>query len=103
MKHLILATKLAVQELFVEDWNQLVHVRVLTARELDQFKDGIGMSMDNASARLAVLSLCDKEGNRLFEDVDAVELGKTSARALKQVVDAILELNRMDGNEQKKS
>lgn len=82
----------------------------MSARERDLFEVSIvgnkAKDLLNIRARLAVLTLCDEQGNLIFTPEDATELGKKSAKALDTVLPVIKRLNGMsedDIEELKKS
>jgi len=74
-----------------------VYVGSLTARDKDAFErdflkpDG----RDNSRAKLAVLTVQDAEGNRVFADADADWLGQKSAAPLSAIFDLAIQVNRM--------
>lgn len=77
----------------VPEWGGDVYVRSLTAAERDQFEASLivqrgkqqEINLKNARAKLAVLAICDEQGQRLFSDADLAEMGKKSAGALQRV------------------
>ena len=85
-------TDIQLETVYVPEWNMDVRVRGLTGSERDSweaaqfvFKKGakdVEIQRDNIRGRLLIYCLVDKEGNRLFNDDDAEELGKKSAAAL---------------------
>jgi hypothetical protein len=74
----------------VPEWGGTVCVRTMTGAERDQFEAEMlrtrGTSAENKlaniRARLCVLTICDDNGARLFNDGDVVALGAKSAAAL---------------------
>lgn len=98
---ILTGARLATERLYVPEWNGDVFVRELTGAERDSWEGSIldadgkprGDLMRNARARLAVLSLVDEQGTRLFGEVDAEALGKTSARALARVFEVAARLS----------
>jgi len=74
-----------------------VFVGSMSARDKDYFErlfieQG---GRDNARAKLAVLTVQDENGNRLFTDADAERLGQKDAGPLSKIFDAALKVNRM--------
>lgn len=77
----------------VPEWGGDVYVRSLTAAERDQFEASLivqrgkqqEINLKNARAKLAVLAICDEQGQRIFSDADLAEMGKKSAGALQRV------------------
>jgi hypothetical protein len=86
-------TKLKTERVDVPEWGGAVLVRELTGAERDAFEASIlddqgnadRERMVNSRARLAVRSIVDENGERLFSDDDAEALGVTSGRALDRV------------------
>ena len=89
-----------IQKIFVKPWNSEVYIRVMSSRERDAFEmsvipsDGTTqMKLNNFRARLAACCLCDEQGNNLFTEKDALELGKKSSIALNIIATAVKSLN----------
>lgn len=84
-----------------------VYVRELAGWERDAYEASLMqqvgntyvMKLKNARARLAALSICDENGNRLFSERDVQELGKISAAALDRIFDAASKLSRIGEEE----
>src|SRR3954468_15256349 len=76
-----------------------VHVRTMSGTERDGFEQEIiearktGAELVNIRARLAVKTVCDSNGTRLFTDEDVEALGKKSGRVLDRIFDAAQRLN----------
>jgi len=90
---------LAAQDVHVEpidipEWKVKAWIRPMTGSEREQFDDVVGKK-GRLKLKLAVLSLCDDKGARLFSDKDIEALGSKSSVALERVVDAALKLNGM--------
>lgn len=87
------------EEIQIDDWGCSVWVRTLSGTERDSFEQAMisrkngTVDMSNVRARLAVLTICNAEGKRIFRDDDAHELGQTSSRALDQCFEAAQRLN----------
>lgn len=89
----------------VPEWGGQVFVRSLTASERDTYEVGVAedrkqrqdnpLHKVNMRARLAALTVCDEKGQRLFADIDAVELAKKNASVVDRIFDAAIELNAM--------
>jgi hypothetical protein len=81
----------------VPEWGGAVYVRGLTGTERDQWEDSIAkvtvindqrrvnMTMINARARLAAMTMIGEDGARLFTDQDVQKLAQKSAAALNRV------------------
>ena len=80
----------------VPEWGGEVLVRTMSGTDRDAFeaslleKDG---RMENVRARLVALTLCDFQGDRLFDDSEIAALGRKSARALDRVFSVAQRLN----------
>ena len=80
----------------VPEWGGEVLVRTMSGTDRDAFeaslleKDG---RMENVRARLVALTLCDSQGDRLFDDSEFAALGRKSARALDRVFSVAQRLN----------
>ncbi len=64
------------------------------------------LCLDTADARLAVLVLCDAEGNRLFTDEDAAQVQHVDSTLLEAALKAAKELNGLtsgDAEEERKN
>lgn len=85
------------KEVEVAEWGGSVRLRGLSASERDQFEARLGVSQDltNMRARLVVNCLVDDEGNRLFADKDAAELGKKNAAVMTRLFDEVRNLSGM--------
>jgi hypothetical protein len=81
----------------VPEWSGFVYVREMTAGERDRYEKQLIDSRAGGPflprAWLAVLTICDAEGKRLFADDQAGEIAKRSAAALDRVFDAASALN----------
>jgi hypothetical protein len=88
-------------EVFIPDWGAYVRVRGMTAAERDQFEEAAmvergdkrEMNLANYRARLAVWSLVDEDGHRLFTEDDAAWLGEKSVSALNHIMTVAHKLN----------
>jgi hypothetical protein len=77
----------------VPEWGGTVRVKALTGAERDSYEEslltGTGkqtkVSMANARAKLAARCIVDEQGNRVFNDKEAIRLGQKSAAALDRV------------------
>lgn len=84
-------------EVEVPEWGGSVRIRGLSAAERDQFEARLGVSQDltNMRARLVVSCLVDDDGNRIFKDSEASELGKKNAAVLTRLFDEVRNLSGM--------
>jgi hypothetical protein len=98
-------TTLPQEEVATPEWGEgtYVLVRALTALERDQWEIAnydlrqreAKVTMGNARARLAVLCVIDKSGNRLFTDHDAELLGRSHSAPLDRIFDVCRRLSGM--------
>lgn len=89
-----------IEPLEVPEWGGTIFVRSLTGTERDSYEaglhDGKGkVSLENARARLAALTVCDDKGALLFSRADLAALGGKSAKALDRIFDKALALSGM--------
>lgn len=103
-KAAILAAKdMKLEALEVPEWGGTVYVRVMSGAERDSFeadctevsRKGSKPKLENIRAKLAVRVLCDQNGNRLFADSDAAELGKKNSKAIDRVWESANRLNAL--------
>lgn len=92
--------------LHVPEWACTVHLRVMSGAERDAFEAATQgdpktgrKNLVNLRARFAVLVLCDEKGNRVFQDADAIALGKKSAAALDRILDVGGKLNGLSASD----
>lgn len=79
----------------VPEWGGTVFVREMTGVERDRFEAAHAKAPnDNFRARIAVATLCDDSGKRLFSEADVAALGEASSAALSRVLDAALMVNK---------
>lgn len=93
------------EEVKIPSWNlsQPVYVREMTAAERDEYEayllDNRGpdekTNLRGVRARLVVLTLVDKDGNRIFADSDIDAVGRKGARSIEPIVEAAMKLNAM--------
>lgn len=105
------ADDLKVEEVDIPEWGGIVYVRTLTAKERDAFENSMvevrgkgknqtrELRIRNLRAGLAVRCLVDSEGNRLFNDGDADELGNKSGSALDKIYDVASRLAGMSAED----
>lgn len=114
-KELVLgANDRPLEKVEVPQWGGHVYVRTMSARERDRFETSWtgdkSKDFDNLRARMAVATVCDKEGQLLFSPEDAEALGQKSAQALDVLAEVMQRLNGISNadvaellDEQKKS
>lgn len=91
------ADDLEKEKVYLEPWDGHVYVREMTAEERDEFESdmvdvrqngqGSETQMDtrNIRARMAALTVVDKDDNRLFSEDDIKRLGSKSSRAMNKI------------------
>ena len=90
-----------IEKVNVPEWGGHVYVKVLSGAERDRFdqsvldRHGKPTNLQGARARLAAITLCDKDGRRLFSDQEINQLADKSAAAIERVCEAAMKLNRM--------
>lgn len=97
------ADDLPSERMDMPEWGGPVWIRTLTGTERDAFEQAMismrgklrEVNLRNARAKMAVMVLCDEQGQRLFRDEDADALGKKSSKALDRIFDAAQRLNGM--------
>lgn len=82
-----------IEAVAVPEWGGTIYVRGMSGTERDAFESSIveirgksrKMNFENVRARLASLTVCDADGNRLFTEQDIKVLGTKSAGVLQRV------------------
>ena len=95
-----------VKPLTVPEWNnETIYVRTMTGQDRDRF-EYLAMQMADdkeqmigVRAKLAVMTICDENGELLFTDADLKALGDKSGVALDRVFEAAQEINRITDEE----
>lgn len=94
-------------ELPIPEWGRTVWIKTMTGKERDKYEEGLvrtrgrgrnqtrEMAIGNARAQLAVRVVCDKDGNRIFNDSHADALGNKSAAALQRIWDVAADKSRI--------
>jgi len=95
-----------IEAIEIPEWGGWVNIRSLSARERDLFEVSIGavmgkQNLSNMRARLVVLCLCDEDGNRIFEDNQADELGAKNALVINRLFDKARKLSGMSDEDVK--
>ena len=80
------------------EWDGEVLLRELRGRERDAFEEGSldskrNVSMANMRARLVAASAIDEQGERLFTNKEAAQLGDKSATALNRLFEVCCRLS----------
>ena len=75
------------------EWNQTLHVRTLTGAEREEFETVISRATSNKSGldlrglkiKLVLLTLCDEDGELLFDSTDQLVLNAKSSRVIDRI------------------
>lgn len=80
----------------VPEWGMTVHVRSMTAGDRDRFEASMqGKALNDIRAKLAVATVCDADGTRVFNPDDVAALSAKSAAALSRLFNAAAQLNHL--------
>jgi len=94
------ASDVKLEKVNVPEWGDDVFIKTLSGTERDMFEDAYSRDrMKNFRARFLTLTLCDEEGDRLFEDGDVELLGKKSAVVLNRLFEKAWSLNAFRGED----
>lgn len=99
------APDLKTETVEVPEWGGEVLVRGLTGQQRDAFEQWFQKQskskagVPNVRARLAVLSIVDEKGDRVFNDADIDMLGDKSGAMLDRVFDAVQRLSGISGDD----
>lgn len=87
----------------VPEWGGEVLMRGLTAGERDHFEASIGsdVNLENLRSRLVVLCIVDEQGERIFKNNDAQNLGKKSAQVVDRLFDKARKISGMSDDDVK--
>lgn len=94
------------EEVDVPEWGGAVFVKTMTGEERDCFDTFVhehaskGDPVKNISAYVAVMTIVDRNGNRLFTEADIVPLGRKSSLALNRVWRVAQRLNGLGAQAQ---
>lgn len=103
---------LVTEKVHVPEWGGYVFVRNLPATDRERYLESLHVTVGKgkdarrevrvieASAKLAALTICDKNGSRIFSDADVRELGTKSSAALERCTDAAAKLNGLNDDAQ---
>lgn len=84
----------------IPEWDVTVHIAAMSAEDRDSWeKDMIKDKDKNIRARLVVRVLLDDDGERIFQDKDAKELGQKSAAVVDRVFAEAIKLNGLSGDD----
>jgi hypothetical protein len=93
------AMDLKVERVEVPEWDGAIHLRVMSVGERDAYENEWVKSkltgMANFRTRFLARTICDAQGNRLFEDKDVEILSKKSAAVMGRLWDESMSLNKL--------
>lgn len=96
-KQILSADDLPREKVDVPEWAGYVWVRTMTGAERDTFEqtllEGKKINLKNVRAKLAVLTVVDDAGKRVFDETDMAQLGAKSAAALDRIYAVAQRLN----------
>lgn len=73
-----------------------LYVRAMTAWEADRLGEAAENKQRNYAARIAVLTLVDESGTRVFQDSDIKALREKNAKEIERIASVALRLSGMD-------
>lgn len=82
------------EEVPVPEWGGTVFVRAMTGIERERFESAPDKSPNMVRALLAVMTVCDEQGNPVFGNADIPALGAKSAAALIRVAQVAMRLSK---------
>lgn len=90
------AKDIKTEKVNVPEWKTDVYLKVLSGTERDAFEAAYtDQRMQNFRVRFLVLTLCDQEGDRLFDDEQITLLGKRSSLVIARLFEAAWKLNML--------
>src|SRR3954451_6133182 len=88
------------EEVQVPEWGGPVLIRGMTGTDRDRFEVVMAKGdRANYRAYLAVFSVVDEAGKRLFVEADVAALGRQDAKALDRVAAVAVRLSRFTGDD----
>ena len=83
------------------EWGQTLHVRTLTGVEYDDFqnavqqagKSGGGIDLRGLRIKLVLMTLCDENGDLLFDATDEIVLNSKSSKVIDRIFQVSQRLN----------
>lgn len=95
-----------IEPISIPEWNANLHIKALNAAERDEFEDlmfdGNGKRKEDAPssrAAMAYLSVCDENGQRIFQKEDIPYLAEKSGAALTRIFSRATTLSGMTKDE----
>lgn len=102
-EQILAADDLPREEVQVPEWGGSVYVRVMSGAERDAYEqsylekkgDSYEVNRRNLRAKLAVQTVVNENGERLFSDADVDALGAKNGGALDRIFEVASRLNRI--------
>lgn len=83
----------------VPEWGGDVFIKTLTGTERDQFEEAYSQNKMKAfRSRFLVLTLCEKNGERLFSDADVDALSQKSSLVINRLFEVAWDFNAFSQN-----
>ncbi len=105
-EQILAASDIETEAVDVPEWGGKVFVRGLSSVEVDNYNRSLVVMdkrgnttvgrLDNVRASLVVRCLVDEDGERLFQDHQAKELGKKASAVIQRLWEVARRLSRMD-------
>jgi hypothetical protein len=93
------AMDLKVEKVDVPEWGGAIYLKVMSVGERDSYENEWVKSkltgMENFRTRFLVRTICDGQGNRLFENKDIPNLMEKSAAVMGRLWDESMSLNKL--------
>ncbi|SIO60133.1 hypothetical protein SAMN05444166_6279 [Singulisphaera sp. GP187] len=91
---ILAADDLPREEVSIPEWNGTVFVQTMTGTERDRLEAAYNKEPGkDFRARMAVATVCDETGKRLFSEKDILPLGTKSAAALDRILEVAMRLS----------
>lgn len=94
-KNAILAAgDVKVEKYHVPEWGGDVYLKTISGLDRDRFEEGYAeQKMKNFRSRFLVLTICDENGDRLFNDAEIEALSKKSSLVLNRLFEKAWSIN----------
>ena len=98
---ILASSDLPQQSVECPEWGQTLHVRTLTGNERDDFENAVqtasknkgGIDLRGLKIKLVLLTLCDEDGELLFDATDALVLNSKSSKVIDRIFQVAQKLN----------
>lgn len=91
---ILAAEDLPLEEVAVPEWGGTVYVKTMTGAERDRIEAAYNKEPGrDFRARMAVATVCDETGKRLFTERDVAPLSAKSAAALDRILEVAMRLS----------